>query len=325
MLRALLVVPVALVFAGCDGQQSSLAPAGREAAQLSALFWWMTAGALFIWVAVLALAAFALRARPTRGEGRAGWLIIGGGAIVPTVVLAGLLAYGLSILPGLVAPAPEGSLKINVAGERWWWRVHYPAPDGGTIELANEIRLPVGEPVQFTLESSNVIHAFWIPSLGGKRDMIPGRVTQLALTPTRTGIYRGVCAEYCGTAHALMAFPVVVMEKPEFAEWLAAQSRPAAAPATRLAARGQAQFFGNGCAACHTIRGTSARGVLGPDLTHFGSRLSIAAGTLANEPENAHAWLARVHRIKPGALMPNFGMLDDEDLRSLAAYLEGLK
>lgn len=285
----------------------------------------MTGGAFVIWAAVLALAAFALRERANRGKEQTGWLIIGGGAVVPTVVLGGLLAYGLSILPGLVAPAPEGSLKINVAGEQWWWRVRYPTPDGGTVELANEIRLPVGEPVQFVLESSNVIHAFWIPSLGGKRDMIPGRVTQLALTPTRTGTYRGVCAEYCGTSHALMAFDVVVMEKEEFARWLTLQARPAMEPATPLAARGQGLFIANGCGACHTVRGTPARGVLGPDLTHFGSRLTIAAGTLPNEQEYAHAWLARVHQIKPGALMPGFGMLAEEDLRALAAYLEGLK
>lgn len=284
----------------------------------------MTGGAVVIWVAVLILALVAIRMQPAWGERRGGWLIIGGGAIVPTIVLAGLLAYGLAMLPGLVAPAPEGSLTVSVAGELWWWRVRYPERGGKSIELANEIRLPVGEPVQFELSSSNVIHAFWIPSLGGKRDMIPGRVTRLALTPTKTGIFRGTCAEYCGTSHALMSFEVVVMEREEFAQWWDAQLQEAAAPAEPVATRGQALFIGNGCGACHTVRGTPARGVIGPDLTHFGSRLTLGAGTLTNQGAAARQWIEHVNRIKPGALMPAFPMLADEDLTALAAYLRGL-
>jgi cytochrome c oxidase subunit 2 len=314
-----------LSLAGCSGRQSSLAPASLEATQLSTLFWWMTGGALVIWLAVLTLALIAIRMQPIRGEGAGGWMIIGAGAVFPTLVLGGLLTYGLSILPGLVAPAPAGSLKISVSGEQWWWRVRYPPRDGQTVELANEIRLPVGEPVQFELASSNVIHAFWIPSLGGKRDMIPGRVTRLALTPTRTGIFRGVCAEYCGTSHALMAFDVVVMERADFQRWWEAEARDAEAPAQAVAARGQSLFVANGCGACHTVRSTSARGVIGPDLTHIGSRLSLGAGTLPNTLTNAHRWIARVKQIKPGALMPPFSMLPDGDLHALAAYLEGLK
>jgi cytochrome c oxidase subunit 2 len=285
----------------------------------------MTGGALIIWAAVLTLALLACRSRAGPAGRKTHWLIIGGGAVVPTIVLAGLLAYGLSMLPGLVAPAPPGSLQIKVSGEQWWWRVSYPSSDGGKVELANEIRLPVGEPVQFTLESSNVIHAFWIPSLGGKRDMIPGRATHLALTPTRTGTFRGVCAEYCGSSHALMAFDVVVMEKPAFVQWLEAQSRPAVEPSSALAARGRDQFLANGCSACHTIRGTPARGVLGPDLTHFGSRLSIGAGIFPNVPDHARRWISEVNEIKPGALMPAYGMLAEDDLRAMAVYLDGLK
>ncbi len=199
---------------------------------------------------------------------------------------------GLSMLPDLVAPAPEGSLKIVVSGEQWWWRVRYLPPGGEAIVLANEIRLPVGEPVEFRLESPDVIHSFWIPSLGGKMDMIPGRLTRLALEPTRTGVFRGVCAEYCGTSHALMSFYVVVMEKEEFDRWLAHQAAPAEPPAEPLAARGQELFLANGCGACHTVRGTPADGVIGPDLTHVGSRLSLAAGILPNEPDAFQRWIA---------------------------------
>lgn len=136
------------------------------------------------------------------------------------MVLAAYLTYGLALLPDLIEPAPEGSLKIAASGEQWWWRVRYLTPGGEAIELANEIRLPVGEPVELVLSSPDVIHSFWVPSLGGKMDMIPGRVTRMALEPTRTGVFRGACAEYCGTAHTLMNFYVVVQEEEEFTRWL---------------------------------------------------------------------------------------------------------
>ncbi|MGH7962071.1 MAG: cytochrome c oxidase subunit II, partial [Candidatus Binatia bacterium] len=230
----------ALVLAGCGGPQSALNPAGLGAERIADLFWWMTVAAVFIWLVVVGLAVYAVRARPESYNRRqeALW-IIGGGAVIPTVALAVLLAYGLALLPDLLAPAPEGSLKIAVSGEQWWWRVRYLPPGGEAVELANEIRLPVGERVEFHLNSPDVIHSFWIPSLGGKMDMFPGRQTRLTLEPTRTGVFRGVCAEYCGTSHALMSFSVMVLEKEEFARWLARQEEPAQSPAEPLALRGQ--------------------------------------------------------------------------------------
>src|SRR5687768_4376056 len=210
----------------------------------------MTGGAFIVWAGVIALTIYAICARPvTRGKHWVPMLIIGGGAVVPTVVLAGLLAYGLALLPRLLAPAPEGSLKIAVIGEQWWWRVRYHPTEGEPVDLANEIRLPVGEPVTFELESPDVIHAFWIPALGGKVDMIPGRRTRLTLEPTRVGVFRGVCAEYCGASHALMAFDVVVLEKADFARWLDAQRAPAAETVASSAALGRERFFANGCSA----------------------------------------------------------------------------
>jgi cytochrome c oxidase subunit II len=168
------------VLAGWGGPQSALNPAGRGAAAIADLFWWMTAGAIVIWLVVVGLAIYFIRIRPEPHSNRwAKLLIIGGGAVLPTVVLAVLLVYGLALLPALVGPAPEGSLKITVHGAQWWWRVRYQPASGEVIELANEIRLPVGVPVEFRLESDNVIHSFWIPSLGGKVDMIPGRLTRL--------------------------------------------------------------------------------------------------------------------------------------------------
>ena len=236
-----------------------------------------------------------------------------------------LLVYGLALIPETVARAPEGSLRIAVTGEQWWWRVKYTRPAGDDVILANEIRLPVGEPAEFRLDSDNVIHSFWIPPLAGKMDMIPGRVTYLAVRPTRTGIFRGACAEYCGTSHALMAFYVEVMEKEAFDRWLAHQATPAAMVADAAARQGATLFQSSGCGACHTVRGSPARGQIGPDLTHVGGRLSVGAGILENRPDTFRDWLAGTTHIKPGVHMPSFGMLPDADLQALAAYLHGLK
>jgi cytochrome c oxidase subunit II len=212
-----------------------------------------------------------------------------------------------------------------VIGEQWWWRIRYEPAEGEPVELANEIRLPVGQPVEFELESPDVIHSFWIPPLGGKMDMIPGRTTRLLLHPTRTGTFRGACAEYCGTSHALMAFDVVVSEEAEFNGWLEQQRRPVAESSESIVNAGRELFFLNGCAACHSIRGTEARGVVGPDLTHVGSRLSIGAGIVPNGPEGFRRWIAQTDKVKPDVRMPHFGMLPPEELESLSAYLESLQ
>ena len=318
----------ALLVAGCRGPQSALDPAGRGAERIAALFWGMTVGAAIIWLAVIVLAIYAIRMRHAAHSQRAAdRLIIGGGAVLPTVVLTGLLAYGLAALPELVGPAPAGTLQVAVSGEQWWWRVRYlvPGGNGTAAELANEVRLPVGKPVEFHLESPDVIHSFWIPALGGKIDMIPGRTNRLVLTPTRTGLFRGVCAEFCGTSHALMSLYVVVLEPADFAAWLADQQTPARPPALPLAERGQELFLANGCGACHTVRGTSADGVVGPDLTHVGSRLSLGAGILPNNPEAFRRWIAHTDNVKPEVLMPAFGMLPPEEIEALAAYLDGLE
>ncbi len=317
---------VAVLLAGCSGPQSSLDPAGAGAREIADLFWWMAGGTVVVWVAVAWLTYSAVRGRVAEQTARqARYYIIGGGALFPTVVLTALLLHGFRILPPLLAPAPPGSLRIAVSGEQWWWRVQYQ-PDGEEpVELANEIRLPVGEPVEFILDAPDVIHSFWIPSLGGKMDMIPGRTTRLTLQATRTGTFRGVCAEYCGESHALMAFPVVVMAKAEFSAWLAAQRAPAQAPADPLAERGRAAFLQNGCAACHAVRGTEARGRIGPDLTHVGGRMTLGAGVLTNNRAALVRWLAHTDRVKPGVLMPHFGMLPAAELDAVAAYLESLR
>jgi cytochrome c oxidase subunit 2 len=310
----------------CDGSQSALAPAGRGAERIAELFWWMTTGSVVIWLGVVGLTAYAIRSTAELSRPRVmRLLIVGGGFVFPTVVLAGLLVLGLSMLRPLLAAPPQNALRVAVTGEQWWWRVRYFTAAGEAVDLANEIRLPVGRVAHFELDSRDVIHAFWIPSLGGKVDMIPGRQTRLLLSPTAVGAYRGTCAEYCGDSHAWMSFPVVVMEEEEFSTWLAEQAKPALPPTTAESRRGGELFLENGCGACHSVRGTDADGVIGPDLTHVGSRSSLAAGLLANETADFVGWVARTHELKPGATMPAFGMLAKDDLHALGVYLDGLR
>lgn len=315
---------VAFLF-GCSGPQSALQPAGVGAEQIAQLFWWMGAAAIVIWVLVIGFAVYITHINLESHSSRAArWLIVGGGAIVPPIVLGGLLVFGLQLLPTLSAPA-EADFKIAVSGEQWWWRVQYQTPSGQTVELANEIWLPVGERVEFSLSSPDVIHSFWIPSLGGKVDMIPGRTTRLVLEPTKTGVFRGACAEFCGTSHALMNFQVKVVEPAQFDAWLKQQAEPAAAPQSTAARQGLDAFLANGCGACHSIRGTAANGVLGPDLTHVGSRLSLGADVLPNNEQALIRWISDPGHIKPDVNMPAFGMLPEDQLTALAAYLGGLK
>ena len=305
--------------------QSALEPAGREAAQLAQLFWWMGIGAVVIWVGVVALAIYAPRSKALDGRRGANLLIVGGGVVFPVVVLTSLLLMGLPALRDLLRPAAHNALAIEVTGHQWWWRVRYLREGQPPVELANEIRLPVGERINTLLTSTDVIHSFWVPAITGKMDMIPGRVNRLALEPTRTGTFRGACAEFCGSSHALMNIIVVVMERPEFDEWLNGQSQPALTVAESTAQQGERAFFARGCNTCHAVRGTIARGVVGPDLTHVGSRETIAAGTLLARPEQFARWISNTERIKPDAHMPAFSGLPDDELAALSAYLTQLK
>lgn len=304
--------------------QSALDHAGVGAESIAGLFWVMLIGGCLIWLIVVGLAVYAIVVPGQHDPKRTRMLVIGGGAVFPTIVLTALLTYGLAMLPELQRPAPKGSQVIEVAGVRWWWRVHYRMPDGDRVETANEIHLPVNEPVEFKLKSEDVIHAFWIPSLGGKVDMMPGRENRLKLHPTRVGVYRGVCAEYCGEAHTQMAFDVIVESREDYDEWLRQQASPAAAISDE-AEVGRKILEGSGCGACHSIRGTSADGVVGPDLTHFGSRRSIGASVMTNNADNLTRWIAETHRVKPGVEMPAFETLAEDELRALVRYLGELK
>lgn len=306
--------------------QSALDPHGTHADVIATMGWVLFIGATLIFAVVMALTAYAAFASPTR-RAWLGWrgTVIAGGIAFPVVTLTALLIYGFASARTLVAGAPA-ALRIEVIGERWWWRVHY-VDAAGTVQLAtaNEIRIPIGVVVEFVLKSNDVIHSFWAPNLAGKLDMIPGRVNSYRFAAQRPGAYRGQCAEYCGAQHALMAFFVVAMPRDEFEAWYGRRSKPAEEPVVALRARGKALFLENGCGACHTIRGTPASGLIGPDLTHVGGRLTIAAGTFPTNVGTLAGWIAAAQHLKPDNLMPSFGNLRGEELRAVAAYLEGLK
>ncbi|TKT76368.1 cytochrome c oxidase subunit II [Aquamicrobium sp. LC103] len=313
-----------LPIVGCAGIQSTLEPAGEEARLVAILLWVMTGAGAVIWLGVVALLLYATgRRRKVHGERESARLILWGGAVFPAVALVLLLAYALWLMPGLrpfVQPADD-AMRIEVTGKQFWWDVIYHLPEGGSVASANEIRLPVGERVELELKSSDVIHSFWIPALGGKMDMIPGRTNRLSLLAIKPGIFRAPCAEYCGTSHALMAFSAVAMEPDGFRQWLTERTQPSAT----VAEAGSALFLRHGCGACHTVAGTGAAGKVGPDLSHVGSRETIGAGILANTEENIARFIAEPDRIKPNSHMPPFDMLPEDDIRAIAAWLKGLQ
>ena len=309
---------------GCTGAQSWIDPAGAGAETVAVLFWIAVPAAAAIWAVVIGLAVYAGAFKPRRHSERgASRMIIWGGIVAPTLTIFVLMVSSLIVLEDVTEGSPD--LTLHARGEQWWWRIAHEGPEGELVPTPNELRLPAGERAEIVLTAARVIHSFWAPTLGGKMDMIPGRENRMTLTPTEPGIYRGQCAEFCGEAHAQMAFPVVVMEPAEFEAWLAAQGKPAQEPATEAARRGRDLFLANGCGACHTIRGTEATGAVGPDLTHVGSRLSIGAETLPVTRETVAQWIAAPEHVKPGVRMPAFGALGDEAVALIAGYLVGLE
>ncbi|WP_134682057.1 cytochrome c oxidase subunit II [Paracoccus ravus] len=314
-----------ILLGGCRGPQSVLSPAGRDAEVLASLFWVLLAGAVLLWLAVNGLMLFIAHLRPHPHSRRlAEALIIGGGIVLPVLLLTALLVFALREMP---RQREMGSgLTVRVTGESWWWRVEY-LPEGSEtpIASANEIRLPTGSRSEITLEAREYIHSFWIPAFGGKTDMIPGRTTRMSLEPTLPGQYRGQCAEFCGESHARMALVGVAMRPDAFARWLAAEAAPAREPTTPEARRGREIFLREGCGGCHAVRGGPAQGTTGPDLTHLGGRATLAAGTLPMTRQSLIDWLRDPSAFKPGVRMPAYDHLSTADMADLAIYLEGLK
>ena len=301
-------------------------PAGPYAGSITLLSWVLLGMAGLVLLVVLVALWVALfgseQRRRKLGGTTAIWI---GGIAFPVVVLSALLFYGLSLTRNLTQPISGDEMRVQVTGEMWWWRVAYLDQQRQPIMLdANEIHIPVGEPVVLELTSADVIHSFWVPRLSGKLDMIPGRWNTLKIRADEPGVFGGQCAEYCGGPHALMGMVVVAHPPEQFSRWMRArlQRRAAATPATPLAARGSRLFQTAGCAACHRIAGTDANGLAGPDLTFVGSRRTLGAGILPNNTGTMMGWIGNSQAIKPNNRMPPYTVLPGEDLAALAAYLE---
>ena len=320
-LRAAAAVLGALVvLGGCSGDHSILAPRGPEASRISILGWGMIASATVITLVVFGLLVAAILPGSHRWIRRPSEraYLIGGGLVLPIVVLLTLSGFTVVAIDDT---GRRGDADITVVGRQFWWEVRYRGA-GGTAVTANEIHIPAGRRVRLTLRSADVIHSFWVPSLAGKIDMIPGRTNHLVIEADHPGRYRGQCAEFCGVEHARMAFVVVAEPEAAYERWL--QHQATDARTDPAASAGREAFEQQACAGCHTIRGTTADGTKAPDLTHLAQRETIAALTVPNDRAHLRRWITDAQHFKPGALMPPID-LDDRTRDDIVDYLASLR
>jgi cytochrome c oxidase subunit 2 len=321
-----------LLCAGCAGWQSALDPHGDQAAGLYHLMNFIMIVCAVVWAQVVAVLAMALRRRPPRAEPLAidvrtqrKMSLAVAGSVAATVVIITIFTLTSYLVTRTLAAPGEDALSIRVRGLQWWWEVTYPdARPDQSFTTANEIHIPVGRAVRIELAADDVIHSFWVPSLAGKQDLIPGRSNAITVRARRAGVYRGQCAEFCGVQHARMAIVVVAQEPDDFENWRRAQLNTATAPANDEQRTGEQIFLTKACSACHTIRGTTATGTNGPDLTHVADRKTIAAGVLETTRGSLAAWIADPQTLKPGNNMPMVPLSPDE-LNAVSAYMASLQ
>ena len=250
-------------------------------------------------------------------------LVITFGIAIPAVILIALFAVSdLWLIQRTAAPARASTaMTVRVTGHQWFWEVSYP---GTRAVTANEIHIPARTRVLVVAKTADVIHSFWVPQLNRKIDMIPGRTNRVLLDADEPGVYRGQCAEFCGLQHAHMAMKVFAQPPERFHSWLTRMGKPALTPSTAQQRQGSQLFLSNSCADCHTIRGTSAHGNIGPDLTHIANRSTLAAATIPNDARSLERWIRDPQHIKPGVKMPALD-LSNSDFRAISAYLHHLR
>ncbi len=317
------------LLAACGGPfpQSTLAPVsdfGHDIDKLfTGIFWW----AVGVFVVVEGLLLFSvLRFRQREGAPRpvqrhGNTLLEITWTMAPALILVFIAVPTVRTIFKTAGAAPAGALRVEVIGHQWWWEYRYP--DLGIV-TANELHLPLGRPVAVDITSADVIHSWWTPRLGGKRDAIPNQHTKLAFSPDSVGMYPGQCVEYCGVSHANMRLRTFVESDSAFEAWVAAQRATPPAPAKgSVEETGRQAFQRYGCIGCHTVTGF-ATGITGPDLTHVGGRTTIAAGTMMNTAQQLHDWIADPPAMKPGSMMPNMHA-SPPDITALVAYLLSLK
>jgi cytochrome c oxidase subunit 2 len=314
--------------------QSVLEPSGPLAHRVATLWWFAFITASLVYLVTMGAlwwAARRARTREERGEelpadddrGMTRGVSIAVGATV--VILLVFLVTDLSVGRTL-DPVPRAHpITIELTGKQWWWDVTYAdTSPQGRFSTANEIHVPVGQPVLFVLEARDVIHSFWAPNLAGKKDLIPGYTQSMWFQADTAGDYRAQCAEFCGVQHAKMALHVIAESPNEYRRWVESQRAPGKTPVDSITDRGREVFVTGQCAMCHAVTGTSAGGRNGPDLTHLASRRTIAAGTLPNTRGALAGWIVDPQQVKPGAKMPP-NQLSPPDLDALLTYLQSLK
>ncbi len=321
-------IVAALGLAGCAGSPSMLRPASPVAQREAGLFYVIMAMAAVVFVLVEGLIVLIVVRDRRRGEqtgepqqvhGHTRLEIIW--TVVPLVLVILLFGLTIGVMRAVAAPAArEGDVNVRVVGHRWWWQFDYP--DYG-FTTANELHIPVDGAAHLTLESADVIHSFWVPQLGGKTDVIPGMVNSMWLSADAPGTYDGQCSEFCGIQHAGMRIHVIVESRPDFEAWVKSQQAPPVQAASALAQQGEDMVLTGPCASCHTVRGTSAQGKVGPDLTHLMSRSTMAGGMYPLNGAYLRRWLANTQEMKPGNLM--VVRLAADDMAAVLAYLTQLK
>ncbi len=325
------VLPVLVILlTACTGEypQNAMEPKSDFARTIDDLFWTIIWWSIAIFGLVEVLLVYALirfRRRPGQplpAQMHGNTRIEIAWTLAPALILATVAVPTVRTIFETQAPPTAEALQVRAIGHQWWWEFRYPQLD---VVTANDLWLPKGRKVDIALESADVIHSFWAPKLGGKRDLIPGHANRISLTPEEAQLFWGQCAEFCGASHANMGFRVVVAEPDRFDAWVQDFKTPKPPDTTDpLVARGAQAFVTSACLACHRIAGTAAAGAVGPDLTYFARRHTIAAGMMPNSPENLARWLKNPPGVKPGSLMPNLN-LNDETVQALVAYLGSLK
>jgi cytochrome c oxidase subunit 2 len=330
----LLVVIASFSAAACSrAPMTYMRTFGPAADPVTSLGWGLTliCSLVILIVAGLLLTA-TLRARATDAAfaslpiehptGGLRWIYIGTG--ISTVVLLGLVIWTMFTLAAIASAPSPPVFTVEIRAHQWWWEARYLDDTSDNIFVtANELHIPLGKPVQLHLIGDDVIHSFWIPALAGKTDVIPGQTNISWIEADTLGTYRGQCTEYCGAQHAHMAEFVIAESATDFKQWRDHQLTDAVAPLSELTTRGEAIFLAR-CAACHTIRGTGAGGILGPDLTHIMSRRTLGAGTVPNDPESLRAWINDAQAVKPGSRMPTLD-LPQPDIEAVSAYVQTLR
>lgn len=327
---AILLVSCAAGLAGCGGKQSILAPRSEQTHVISVLWWWMLGASVVVFAGAVGLLALAYVRRRSTGlpifgerESVVSAIVVAFGIVIPLVVLVTLFgASNIYAIRFSRAPAARSTaMTVQVIGRQWWWEIRYPATGAVT---ANEMHIPVATRVQIVASTADVIHSLWVPRLARKIDMIPGRENRILFDTDYRGTYFGQCSEFCGLQHAHMRLTVVAEPRASFNAWLASIGRPTLPSATARAREGRRLFMARGCGGCHQLRGTDAKGTIGPDLTHLATRSSLAALTIANTHEQLASWIRNPQAIKPGNHMPDLG-LSRAEAEAVASFLEALR